>query len=98
MIVFKYDIRSSYTLSTLPVGVRYKRGPVVVPESERFDPANPAWKWLWRAAVTVDDIVALIERHRYTVACELELHEAIAMVLRKARPRTTACRRGRAGS
>lgn len=34
--------------------------------------------------MTADDIVALIERHRYTVTCELELHEAIAEVLRKA--------------
>lgn len=30
-----------------PVGVRFKRGPIIAPESERFDPANQAWKWLW---------------------------------------------------
>ena len=30
---------------------------------------------------TVDTLVALLERHRYTVTCERELHEAIAVVL-----------------
>jgi len=34
--------------------------------------------------VTPDDLVALIERHRYTITCERELQEAVGQVLTKA--------------
>ena len=34
--------------------------------------------------MTPDDLVALIERHRYTITCERELQEAVGLVLTRA--------------